>query len=51
MEANHSITYDVEKSAERIDGILDASNDNYEDVKEIPSRDDLQHSQANGHVF
>ena len=41
MEANHSITYDVEKSAERIDGILDASNDNYEDVKEIPSRDDL----------
>ena len=41
MEANHSITYDVEKSAERIDGIQDASNDNYEDVKEIPSRDDL----------
>ncbi|BCN32617.1 adenylate/guanylate cyclase domain-containing protein [Anaeromicropila herbilytica] len=41
MEANHSITYDVEKSAERIDDILDASNDNYEDVKEIPSREEL----------
>lgn len=41
METNNSITYDVEKSAERIDSILDASNDNYEDVKEIPSRDDL----------
>ena len=41
MEANHSITYEVEKSADRIDSILDANDNNYEDVKQIPERSDL----------
>jgi class 3 adenylate cyclase len=41
MEANHSIKYDVEKSNERIDDILDTNDNNYEDVNEIPARSDL----------
>ena len=41
MEANHSIKYDIEKSNERIDDILDANDNNYEDVNEIPARSDL----------
>lgn len=41
MEANHSIIYDIEKSVDRINAILDAENSNFEDVKEIPARSEL----------
>lgn len=41
MEANHKMFYDVEKSAERIDDILNASNDNFADKNSIPSRSEL----------
>lgn len=40
MQANHKI-YDFEKSRERIDEILDSSDNNYIDNKTIPSRDSL----------
>lgn len=40
METNH-INYDVEKSAKRIDDILNASNTSFEELVEIPSRDKL----------
>lgn len=40
MQANYK-TYDSEKSRDRIDEILDSSDNNYEDKKEIPSRDNL----------
>ena len=39
MEVTKRILYDVEKSASRIDEILDASNSNYADKTSIPSRD------------
>ena len=38
METNH-INYDVEKSSNRIDDILNASNTEFEELEEIPSRD------------
>ena len=41
MEANHIMSYDVQKSSERMDEILNASNDNYSDKYSIPSRSDL----------
>lgn len=41
MEANHIMSYDVQKSSERMDEILNASNDNYSDKDSIPSRSDL----------
>ena len=41
MEANHTMSYDVQKSSERMDEILNASNDNYSDKDSIPSRSDL----------
>lgn len=41
MEANHTMSYDVQKSWERMDEILNASNDNYSDEDSIPSRSDL----------
>lgn len=40
METNH-INYDVEKSSKRIDDILNASNTDFEELEEIPSRDKL----------
>ena len=40
METNH-INYDVEKSSKRIDDILIASNTEFEELEEIPSRDKL----------
>ncbi|QPA33440.1 adenylate/guanylate cyclase domain-containing protein (plasmid) [Anoxybacillus caldiproteolyticus] len=40
METNHK-KYDFEKSLERMDDILDASDTNYEEVDEIPSRSEL----------
>lgn len=41
MEANHTMPYDVKESSERMDEILNASNDNYSDKDSIPSRSDL----------
>lgn len=40
METNH-INYYVEKSAKRIDDILNVSNTSFEELDEIPSRDKL----------
>ena len=40
METNH-ISYDIDKSAKRIDDILNASNSEFEELLEIPSRDKL----------
>lgn len=31
METNHTMPYDVKESSERMDEILNASNDNYSD--------------------
>ena len=44
MEVTKRILYDVEKSASRIDEILDASNSNYADKTSIPSRDSLTYT-------
>ncbi len=41
MEANHTISYDVDKSSERMDEILDASNSNFSDKDSVPSRSEL----------
>lgn len=41
MEVTNRIFYDVEKSAKRIDDILDASNSNYSDRDSIPARNSL----------
>lgn len=41
MEANHTMLYDVDKSSERMDAILDASSNNYCDKKSLPLRSDL----------
>ncbi len=40
MHANYK-AYDFEKSRNRIDEILNSSDNNYEDKKEIPNRDNL----------
>ena len=40
MKSNH-ITYDFEKSLERMNEILNTGDISYEEVKEIPSRDKL----------
>lgn len=41
MESNHTMSYDVDKSSERMDEILDASDNDYCDKDSIPSRSDL----------
>lgn len=41
MEATHKISYDIDKSSERMDEILDASNSNFEDKDSVPSRSEL----------
>ena len=43
MESNHR-SYDFNTSLARIDGYLDANDNSYEEVKEIPSRDKLTFS-------
>ncbi|MDG3546259.1 adenylate/guanylate cyclase domain-containing protein [Methanobacterium formicicum] len=43
MEANH-INYDYEKSFERIDKILETSDNSFEELKEVPSRDKLTYT-------
>ena len=44
MEVTNRIFYDVEKSAKRIDAILDASNSNYSDRDSIPVRNSLTYT-------
>lgn len=41
MESNHTMSYDVEKSAGRMNDILDASDNDYADKDSIPARSDL----------
>lgn len=41
MESNHIMSYDINKSAERIDDILNSSNSNFADKDSIPARSDL----------
>lgn len=41
MESNHTMSYDVDKSSERMDEILDASDNDYCDKDSIPARSDL----------
>ena len=41
MEANHTMYYNVDKSAERMDEILNASNTEYCDSKTVPQRSSL----------
>ena len=43
MESNHRI-YDYEASSTRLDAYLDSSNDQFQEVSEIPSRDRLTYS-------
>ena len=44
MEVTNRIIYDIEKSASRLDDILDASNSNYADKTSIPSRSSLTYT-------
>ena len=44
MEVTNRILYDVDKSAKRIDDILDASNSNYSDKDSVPSRTSLTYT-------
>lgn len=41
MESNHTIKYDVGKSAERMDEILNTSNSEYSDKDKVPKRTEL----------
>lgn len=41
MESNHTMSYDVDKSSERMDEILNASDNDYCDKDSIPVRSDL----------
>ncbi len=44
MESNNTIIYDVDKSADRMDEILDASNDNYSEKDSVPLRNTLTYT-------
>lgn len=44
MEANHTMAYDIDKSVERIDDILNASNDNFSDKDSILKRSELTYT-------
>ena len=41
MESNHTMSYDVDKSSDRMDDILNASDNDYCDKDSIPARSDL----------
>lgn len=41
MESNHTMSYSVSKSAERMDEILNASNSDYSDKTTVPKRSEL----------
>ena len=44
MESNNKISYDVNKSSDRIDEILNASNSNYSDKDHVPARSALTYT-------
>jgi len=44
MESNNTLYYDVDKSAERMDDILNAGNGNYSDGKIVPLRSNLTYT-------
>lgn len=44
MESNNKISYDVNKSSDRIDEILNASNSNYSDKDHVPTRSALTYT-------
>ena len=44
MESNNKISYDINKSSDRIDEILNASNSNYSDKNYIPARSTLTYN-------
>ncbi len=44
MEVTNRITYDVDKSASRIDEILNSNNANFSDAESIPSRSSLTYT-------
>lgn len=44
MEVTNRITYDVEKSAQRMDDILDAGSGNFSDSSSIPARSSLTYT-------
>ncbi len=44
MEVTNHISYDIDKSADRIDEILSAGNGNYEDKSYLPSRSSLTYT-------
>ena len=44
MEVTNHISYDIDKSAERIDEILSSGNGNYEDKSYLPSRSSLTYT-------
>ena len=41
MEKKNTISYDIDKSSERMDEILNASNENFCDVDDVPDRNNL----------
>lgn len=44
MEVIERISYDIEKSAERIESILSAGNDSFSDREQVPSRNELDYT-------
>lgn len=44
MEANNHISYDVDKSSQRMDDILNAGNGNYSDSTTVPQRSSLTYT-------
>ncbi len=44
MESKKTISYDIEKSAKRMDDILNNDNSNFSDKSQIPSRDELTYT-------
>lgn len=44
MEVTNRITYDIEKSAKRMDDILDAGSGNFSDSDTIPVRSSLTYT-------
>lgn len=44
MEANHILNYDIDKSVQRIDNILNSSNNNFSDKATVPKRDELTYN-------
>lgn len=44
METNNHVTYDVDKSSQRMDEILDTENKNFSDSDSIPQRASLTYT-------